>query len=74
MYLFNGDVADRGRHAVEIFRLLLLYQLADPQCMYINRGNHEQRDLNERPFQNGGGFAWEVCSPRGRASSHGTIP
>lgn len=23
-------------------------------------GNHEQRDLNERPFQNGGGFAWEI--------------
>ena len=26
----------------------------------MNRGNHEQRDLNERPFANGGGFAWEV--------------
>ena len=59
-YLFNGDVADRGKHAVEIFLLLLLYQLADPKCMYINRGNHEQRDLNERPFSAGGGFCWEL--------------
>ena len=25
----------------------------------MNRGNHEQRDLNERPFAQGGGFAWE---------------
>ena len=35
-------------------------QLAEPTSIYINRGNHEQRDLNERPFQNGGGFAWEL--------------
>ena len=59
-YVFNGDIADRGRNALEIFLLLLVYQLADPKCMYINRGNHEQRDLNERPFTAGGGFAWEV--------------
>ena len=59
-YLFNGDIADRGRHALEIFLLLLLYQLADPASVHINRGNHEQRDLNERSFQQGGGFAWEL--------------
>jgi len=59
-YLFNGDIADRGRDALEILLLLLTYQLADPGCVYINRGNHEQRDLNERPFAQGGGFAWEV--------------
>ena len=49
-YLFNGDIADRGRNALEILLLLLCYQLADPRCVHINRGNHEQRDLNERPF------------------------
>ena len=59
-YLFNGDIADRGSHALDIFLLLLTYQLADPRCMYINRGNHEQRDLNERPFSAGGGFCWEL--------------
>ena len=59
-YLFNGDIADRGKHALEIFLLLLAYQLADPRSIYINRGNHEQRDLNERPFTAGGGFAWEL--------------
>ena len=113
-YLFNGDIADRGSNALEIFMLLFAFkvrpnrreclydavsfrvrkiccgsrtavdappwrprrssalhppgpipsslcpQLAEPTCIYINRGNHEQRDLNERPFQNGGGFAWEL--------------
>ena len=59
-YLFNGDIADRGKHALEIFLLLFAYQLAEPRSVYINRGNHEQRDLNERPFASGGGFAWEV--------------
>ena len=29
-YLFNGDIADRGSHALDIFLLLLTYQLADP--------------------------------------------
>ena len=29
-YLFNGDIADRGKYAVEIFMLLLVYKLAPP--------------------------------------------
>ena len=59
-YLFNGDIADRGDHATEIFLVLLSFMLADPTCLYVNRGNHEVRDLNERLFQCGGGFAWEL--------------
>ena len=42
-----------GKNALEIFLLLLVYQLAEPRAIYINRGNHEQRDLNERPFTAG---------------------
>jgi diadenosine tetraphosphatase ApaH/serine/threonine PP2A family protein phosphatase/Ca2+-binding EF-hand superfamily protein len=61
-YLFNGDIADRGRNATEIFVLLLAFKLACPSVLHMNRGNHEQRDLNERPFANGGGFAWELRS------------
>lgn len=61
-YLFNGDIADRGRNATEIFVLLLAFKLACPSILHMNRGNHEQRDLNERPFANGGGFAWELRS------------
>jgi hypothetical protein len=59
-YLFNGDIADRGQNATEIFVLLLAFKLACPSILHMNRGNHEQRDLNERPFANGGGFAWEL--------------
>ena len=76
-YLFNGDIADRGRHALEIFLLLLCYQLAEPRAIYINRGNHEQRDLNERPFTAGGGFAWELrakCARRRPAPRRTTLP
>ena len=39
--------------------LLLAFRLACPEAVFMNRGNHEQRDLNERPFAQGGGFAWE---------------
>lgn len=27
IYVFNGDIADRGKHAVEIFTLLALFYL-----------------------------------------------
>ena len=32
-YLFNGDIADRGRNATEIFVLLLAFKLACPDIM-----------------------------------------
>jgi diadenosine tetraphosphatase ApaH/serine/threonine PP2A family protein phosphatase len=59
-YLFNGDIADRGPSACEIVLLLLTYKLACPTSIYINRGNHENLDINERPAKNGGGFGAEV--------------
>ncbi|KAJ1633424.1 Metallo-dependent phosphatase-like protein [Pavlovales sp. CCMP2436] len=62
VYLFNGDIADRGPQACEICALLLAYKLACPEALFINRGNHENSDINERPAKNGGGFAAEVRS------------
>lgn len=47
MYLFNGDVADRGNGATEIMTLILLFKLWDTRCMYMNRGNHEDPCMNE---------------------------
>ena len=61
MYLVNGDVADRGGHAVEIYLLLFGYMLACPGCVMVNRGNHESFDMNIRGFHEGGGFAAEVA-------------
>jgi len=59
-YLFNGDVADRGSHAVEIFALLFSYMLLEPGSVYLSRGNHENMEINERAQVYGGGFAEEV--------------
>ena len=36
-YLVNGDIADRGGHATEIFIILLLYKLLYPNRVMINR-------------------------------------
>eukprot|EP00922_Rhytidocystis_sp_ex-Travisia-forbesii_P032363 GHVS01048091.1.p1 GENE.GHVS01048091.1~~GHVS01048091.1.p1 ORF type:complete len:1000 (-),score=105.05 GHVS01048091.1:214-3213(-) len=55
IYLFNGDIADRGAHAAEIFLLLFAFKLAHYDSVIINRGNHESADMNEVY-----GFAQEV--------------
>lgn len=40
-YLFNGDFVDRGIYGVEVMCVLLSLKLMNPQCIYLNRGNHE---------------------------------
>eukprot|EP00914_Ancora_sagittata_P020768 GHVO01040948.1.p1 GENE.GHVO01040948.1~~GHVO01040948.1.p1 ORF type:complete len:1106 (+),score=182.30 GHVO01040948.1:262-3579(+) len=57
VYLFNGDIADRGVYAVEIFILLFSFMLAYPNdtVVIINRGNHEEEGMN-----NVYGFTQEV--------------
>lgn len=40
-YLFNGDIVDRGRYAVEIWLLLIAFKLKWPRNVHILRGNHE---------------------------------
>jgi serine/threonine-protein phosphatase 5 len=47
-YLFNGDIVDRGSMGVEILTLILAWKLADPDSIFINRGN--QYALRRRPF------------------------
>ena len=59
-YLFNGEVADRGSYAVEIYALLFCFMLKEPGSVYLSRGNHENMEINERAQQYGGGFAEEV--------------
>jgi hypothetical protein len=41
IYIFNGDLVDRGDHACEIVLLVFALKLADPRSVYVNRGNHE---------------------------------
>ena len=39
--MFNGDIADRGEQATQIYFILFAIMLVQPNCVYINRGNHE---------------------------------
>eukprot|EP00931_Biecheleriopsis_adriatica_P124617 TRINITY_DN9976_c0_g2_i2.p1 TRINITY_DN9976_c0_g2~~TRINITY_DN9976_c0_g2_i2.p1 ORF type:complete len:863 (-),score=202.36 TRINITY_DN9976_c0_g2_i2:15-2570(-) len=61
-YLFNGDIVDRGRHAVEIWLLIIAFKLTYPRSVYVLRGNHENEQMISRPFKMGGGFAEECLS------------
>lgn len=40
-YLFNGDIVDRGGHALEILLLLLALKRDEPGSVHVIRGNHE---------------------------------
>jgi len=60
IYVFNGDVADRGDKACEIYFLIAAYFLADPRCIVMNRGNHEAEDMHQLSSNEGGGFFDEV--------------
>jgi protein phosphatase len=64
-YLFNGDIADRGHQAVEIFMILFAFFICDPDSLIINRGNHENEDMNALDADSGGGFSEEVLSKYG---------
>mmetsp|Transcript_54107 Transcript_54107/g.168016 ORF Transcript_54107/g.168016 Transcript_54107/m.168016 type:complete len:982 (-) Transcript_54107:109-3054(-) len=64
-YLINGDIADRGHQATEIFLIFFAFFLADPECLIMHRGNHENEDMNALDFDSGGGFSDEVLSKYG---------
>ena len=46
VYVFNGDICDRGGHAVEIFMILFLFKLNWYNSVHIVRGNHEDDYCN----------------------------
>jgi len=45
-YVFNGDFVDRGEKGVEVITLLLVFKLAFPDSVHLNRGNHECEEVN----------------------------
>ena len=46
LILFNGDLADRGDNGIEIISTVCALSLAYPDCVYVNRGNHEDLALS----------------------------
>eukprot|EP00929_Paragymnodinium_shiwhaense_P073647 TRINITY_DN37601_c0_g3_i1.p1 TRINITY_DN37601_c0_g3~~TRINITY_DN37601_c0_g3_i1.p1 ORF type:complete len:907 (+),score=183.50 TRINITY_DN37601_c0_g3_i1:44-2764(+) len=64
-YLFNGDICDRGDSAVEIWLLLVAFELRYPGCVHILRGNHENEHMYSRPLRLGGGFTEECLDKYG---------
>ena len=57
LYLFNGDIVDKGQCSIECILLLLMYKLTYPDYVFINRGNHESAIVNVRH-----GFQKEVST------------
>jgi len=47
-FLFNGDFVDRGPNGVEVLMILYALKIIYPRYIYLNRGNHEERRMNER--------------------------
>eukprot|EP00656_Telonema_subtile_P048107 TRINITY_DN5651_c0_g1_i3.p1 TRINITY_DN5651_c0_g1~~TRINITY_DN5651_c0_g1_i3.p1 ORF type:complete len:708 (-),score=241.26 TRINITY_DN5651_c0_g1_i3:50-2173(-) len=43
VFVFNGDLVDRGAQGVEVMLVLLAAKAAFPKNVFINRGNHEDR-------------------------------
>jgi len=47
-WVFNGDFVDRGLHQVEVIGVLLSLKVLLPDRVWLVRGNHEDRSMNER--------------------------
>mmetsp|Transcript_60110 Transcript_60110/g.159735 ORF Transcript_60110/g.159735 Transcript_60110/m.159735 type:complete len:470 (+) Transcript_60110:88-1497(+) len=72
-YLMNGDIVDRGPFGSEILIVLLLYKLLYPNAVMINRGNHENVQINRRRAEDGGGFYDEVMTKFAETASDQAI-
>eukprot|EP00930_Biecheleria_cincta_P039011 TRINITY_DN26829_c0_g1_i1.p1 TRINITY_DN26829_c0_g1~~TRINITY_DN26829_c0_g1_i1.p1 ORF type:complete len:723 (-),score=98.93 TRINITY_DN26829_c0_g1_i1:305-2443(-) len=47
-FVFNGDFVDRGSHQLEVIGVLFALKIVMPDKVWLIRGNHEERSMNER--------------------------
>eukprot|EP01041_Mallomonas_annulata_P002385 gene2385-4629_t len=57
IYIFNGDLVDRGVYSFETILFLFTLKLFSPNAIHFNRGNHETELMNARY-----GFRDEILS------------
>jgi metallophosphoesterase superfamily enzyme len=43
--IFNGDFVDRGPASLQVTLILFALQLAAPEHIFLNRGNHEDASI-----------------------------
>jgi hypothetical protein len=60
VYVFNGDICDRGTQSTEVLYFILNLVLKYPDGVYVNRGNHEDVYMNDAY-----GFHDELCNKYG---------
>lgn len=65
VYCFVGDIVDRGPNAVEIWLLIIAFQLRYPGSVHVLRGNHEDPSMCQRTLAKGGGFKQECLTKHG---------
>ena len=45
-YIFNGDIIDRGPRSVACWLFLCALKTAEPEFLFVTRGNHETRTIS----------------------------
>ncbi|CAE7334425.1 PPT1 [Symbiodinium natans] len=57
-YIFNGDFVDRGAWGPEVLLAIYCLKCKSPDCIFLNRGNHEDQQQNLKPDN---GFVHSHC-------------
>eukprot|EP00437_Effrenium_voratum_P044768 CAMPEP_0181465160 /NCGR_PEP_ID=MMETSP1110-20121109/35808_1 /TAXON_ID=174948 /ORGANISM="Symbiodinium sp., Strain CCMP421" /LENGTH=962 /DNA_ID=CAMNT_0023589923 /DNA_START=56 /DNA_END=2946 /DNA_ORIENTATION=+ len=57
-YIFNGDFVDRGAWGPECLMAIYCLKCKCPDCVFLNRGNHEDQQQNLKPDN---GFIHSHC-------------
>jgi len=57
-YIFNGDFVDRGAWGPECLMAIYCLKCKCPDCVFLNRGNHEDQQQNLKPDN---GFVHSHC-------------